>query len=330
MYPNNNLSTNINTSLNLKKSNKLAHTIIAFILVASAVYFFSLAPQNFPTGSVVNIPERSTLNDIGKILKEKHVIFSEFLFKVIAYASFSQNKLQAGDYQFDDAQNSFAVAYRLIKGVQDIPRIKVTIKEGSTVSDIAKSVKSAVPTFDSDSFVAIAKPYEGYLFPDTYMFFSNVNPNEVMNTMMGEFENKVDPLIMNYSSDYSIEDVIKMASIVEKEATKIEDRRIIAGILWKRIKSGMPLQVDPPFFYFLNKSSDQLTLDDLKVKSPYNLYLNKGLTPTPICNPGVSAIDAALNPVASQYWYYLSDKQGNMHYATTHAEHLVNKEKYLR
>ena len=238
--------------------------------------------------------------------------------------------MQAGDYQFDDAQNSFAVAYRLIKGVQDIPRIKVTIKEGSTVSDIAKAVKSAVPTFDSNSFIAIAKPYEGYLFPDTYMFFSNVNPNEVMNTMMGEFENKVDPLIMNYSSDYSIEDVIKMASIVEKEATKIEDRRIIAGILWKRIKSGMPLQVDPPFFYFLNKSSDQLTLDDLKVKSPYNLYLNKGLTPTPICNPGVSAIDAALNPVASQYWYYLSDKQGNMHYATTHAEHLVNKEKYLR
>jgi UPF0755 protein len=327
MYPN---TSNIITNPSPNKSNKLAHAIIAFILVASAIYFFSLAPQNFPVGSVINIPEKSTLNDISKILKENHVIFSEFLFKVIAYASFSQNKLQAGDYQFDDAQNSFSVAYRLRKGVQDIPRTKITIVEGSTVSDIAKTVKRSVPTFDDSVFVQIAKPYEGYLFPDTYMFFSNVTPNEVMSTMMNEFENKVDPLIMNYSSDYSIEDIIKMASIVEKEATNMNDRRMIAGILWKRIKSGMPLQVDPPFYYFLNKSSSELTLDDLKVKSPYNLYLNKGLPPTPICNPSASSIDASLNPTASQYWYYLSDKSGNMHYATTHAEHLVNKEKYLR
>lgn len=327
MYPNN---TNIVTSPSPQKSNKLAHAIIALILVASTIYFFSLAPSNFPVGSVVNIPEQSTLNDISRILKEKHVIFSEFLFKVIAYASFSQNKLQAGDYEFDSAENSFSVAYRLIKGVQDIPRIKITIVEGATVNDIAKNVKRFIPTFDDVEFVQIAKPYEGYLFPDTYMFFSNVTPNEVMSTMMNEFENKVDPLIMNYSSDYSIEDIIKMASIVEKEATDPTDRKIIAGILWKRMKSGMPLQVDPPFFYFMNKSSDQLTLDDLKVKSPYNLYLNKGLPPTPISNPGISAIDASINPTSSQYWYYLSDKSGKMHYATTHAEHLVNKEKYLR
>ena len=125
-------------------------------------------------------------------------------------------------------------------------------------------------------------------------------------------------------------DIITMASIVEKEASSSFDRQIIAGILWKRLQDKMPLQVDPPFYYILGKASGQLTLDDLATTSPYNLYKNLGLTPTPIDNPGMDAILDTMTPTTTKYWYYLSDKTGKMHYATTFDGHLANKVQFLQ
>ncbi len=123
-------------------------------------------------------------------------------------------------------------------------------------------------------------------------------------------------------------DIIKMASIVEKEATSSANRRVVAGILWKRLDAGMPLQVDPPFYYILNKTA-ALTQADLATVSPYNLYLNKGLPPTPIDSPGLSAILDTVSPTASKYWFYISDSHGVMHFAATLAEHDANIAKYL-
>ena len=127
----------------------------------------------------------------------------------------------------------------------------------------------------------------------------------------------------------SYDQIVTMASIVEKEATSLADRQIIAGILWRRLADKYPLQVDPPFYYFLNKDSSQLTLADLAIDSPYNLYKHKGLTPTPIDNPGFDALYATVNPTVTKYWYYLSDSKGVMHYAITYDEHLANKAKYI-
>jgi UPF0755 protein len=132
------------------------------------------------------------------------------------------------------------------------------------------------------------------------------------------------------SSSRSQADIVKMAAILEREATSTTDRRIIAGILWKRLDAGIALQVDAPFEYFLHKSSSQLTRDDLGTKSPYNLYLNKGLGPTAIANPGISAILDAANPTDTKYWYYLSDKHGVLHYASTLEGHAANKNKYIQ
>ena len=126
-----------------------------------------------------------------------------------------------------------------------------------------------------------------------------------------------------------MDDIVTMASIVEKEATSTVDRQIIAGILWKRLADSYPLQVDAPFYYLLGKDSAHLTVVDLALDSSYNLYTHKGLTPTPIDNPGLDALSASINPTTTKYWYYLSDKKGNMHYAITYDEHLLNKEKYV-
>ena len=125
-------------------------------------------------------------------------------------------------------------------------------------------------------------------------------------------------------------DVIKMASILENEARLYESRQIVAGILWKRISLKIALQVDAAFKYINGKTTEDLTLDDLKINSPYNTYNRLGLPPTPISNPGLLAIKAAVNPIKTQYLYFLSDKSGNMHYAITLEEHAENKWKYLK
>jgi UPF0755 protein len=121
-----------------------------------------------------------------------------------------------------------------------------------------------------------------------------------------------------------------MASILEEEANNTEDRRIISGILWKRIEKGMALQVDAPFYYLFGKGSSQLTLSDLATTSPYNTYVNKGLPSAPISNPGLDAIKAAINPKSTPYYFYLADRKGITHYATDHDGHVANRNNYLR
>ncbi|PIP73278.1 MAG: hypothetical protein COW88_02715 [Candidatus Lloydbacteria bacterium CG22_combo_CG10-13_8_21_14_all_47_15] len=128
----------------------------------------------------------------------------------------------------------------------------------------------------------------------------------------------------------SVHDVVVMASLLEKEARTMETREVIAGILWKRLKDGMPLQVDAVFPYINGKNTFQLSLEDLQVDHPYNTYTRKGLPPGPIANPGLDAIIAAINPEDTPYYFYLSDKEGMMHYARTFDGHLANKARYLR
>jgi UPF0755 protein len=127
-----------------------------------------------------------------------------------------------------------------------------------------------------------------------------------------------------------LDEVVTMASIIEEEANgSLESKRVVSGILWKRISLKMPLQVDSPFVYYNGKNSYTLTKDDLAKDQPYNTYINKGLTPTAITNPGIDSIRAAITPTQTQYLYFLSDKKGGMHYAKTFDEHKQNRELYL-
>jgi UPF0755 protein len=131
-------------------------------------------------------------------------------------------------------------------------------------------------------------------------------------------------------SKKSLNDIVIMASIIEEEANgSLESKRIVSGILWKRLSLKMPLQVDAPFTYYNGKNSYTLTKEDLAQDSPYNTYINKGLPPTAIANPGIDSIRAAIAPTQTDYLYFLSDKKGNMYYAKTFAEHKQNKELYL-
>jgi UPF0755 protein len=199
------------------------------------------------------------------------------------------------------------------------------------MSKIAALLSPKFRNFSADDFMKYSPEKEGYLFPDTYFFMPDIKTDGVVDILQKNFEDKiktVEPAIVAFGK--SEKEVITMASILEEEARTIEDWRIISGILWKRIEIGMPLQVDSTLGYVTGKASSELTSADLKMDSPYNTYTNKGLPPTPIANPGIETITAAVTPTTTPYLYYLSDKNGVIHYAATFADHIKNREKYLK
>lgn len=320
-------------TLNLLKKYRMfvAAAVVVLVSIIVVVTALSIAPDNFPERKIISIPKNTYLSEAAKIFHDKGVIRSEFMFKIYAVLASGHRQIQAGDYLFSEPQSALRIAYRTTHGVQDLPKISVTLYEGMTVKDMGVQIKKNIPSFDNTTFYNMAKSFEGYLFPDTYFFYSNVTPDQVIETLRNNFNQKIKTALLDIqASGKSLQDVIAMASIVEREATSSTDRKMIAGVLWKRISIGMPLQVDPPFYYILGKDSSQITLKDLAMDSPYNLYKNKGLPPTPITNPGMSSILATVNPTSSKNLFFLSDKKGAIHYAPTYEGHIANKLKYLQ
>jgi UPF0755 protein len=294
-------------------------------------FFVFVPPAKVPAEKIFEIPEGYTLSETARMLENKGVIRSAFFLR--AYISVVKNNhpVISGFYLLPEKESLSMVAERIVAGEYRIDRIKILIPEGLDAKDLEKSFVSSIPVFDGEKFFAMAKKEEGYLFPDTYFFFTIVKPEEAIETMRTNFDAKIKPIADRIqASGHSLADIVIMASIIERETVTPVDRRIVSGILWKRIKLGMPLQVDAAFDYVNGKSTHALTMEDLRTDSPYNTYTNKGLPPGPICNPGIDTILAAAEPTKTSYLYYLSDAKGVMHYAKTFDEHKVNKVKYLR
>lgn len=303
--------------------------ILCVVLIALA--FKTQAPANFPTSNYsFHIEKGSSLSDISENLMKVGIIKSPFFLKATTKILSWNNGVLAGDYIFNEKENVFQVSQRLVSGEQNQLRIKVTIPEGTNVADMAFIFLKAFPKFNTQKFVALAKKEEGYLYPDTYNFFANTKPEEIIKTMRDNFDKKMKTIQKEIiASKRSLKDIVIMASIVEKEASGMEERKMIAGVLWKRIDEGMLLQVDPPFYFITGKTSG-VTYKDLEVDSPYNTYKNKGLPIGPIANPSIDAIIATINPIKSEHYFYLTGKDGKMYYAVTYEGHLVNKNKYMK
>lgn len=279
-------------------------------------------PSNFPAGvTTVHIAKNSSISAVASDLYSRHIINSEFIFKVITKVISKGKGISAGDYRFTESQNVAVIAYRMINGQQGIPKIKITIPEGTNVSDMAYIFMTKLENFDAPHFVSVANKFEGFLFPDTYHFLANTSSEQIINIMLENFDLKIKDLKID-------KNIIILASIVEEEAIGMEDKRMVAGILQNRIDKGMLLQVDPPFYYITGKTGT-VTFDDLKIDSPYNTYKYKGLPKGPISNPGLESIKAVLDPIKTSYYFYLTGKDGVMRYATTYEGHLANKNKYL-
>ena len=296
-------------------------------------YFVTLsAPLDFPSGSLLKIEKGKSTINIAKDLKSHHIVRSALIFWLIAKLYGGAHAVVAGEYFFPGEENVFTVARRLSSGDYELTPVKVTIPEGATARNIQELLEQKIADFDSKMFLETAQPKEGYLFPDTYFFLPGVDPQEVVYALLENFKNKTTiPEVKNAITTFNkpLSDVVIMASLLEKEAPKIKDKRIVAGILWNRIAIGMPLQVDAVFPYIIGVNSLQLTREQLKTDSPYNTYLHKGLPPGPIANPGLDSIIAAVTPTKTNYVFYLSDMQGNFHFCVTYACQLANQRRYL-
>ncbi len=231
---------------------KISVPVIICIALLAIIFctfiYVSLPPRDFPEKAIVTIKPSTGLSAISKSLFEKKIIKSEFLFKSVTVLMGAYKKAQAGEYLFNEPESVVKIAYRIARGAHGLSKIKVSIYEGADTIAMSKIIRQSIPDFDDKTFVSDARQYEGYLFPDTYFFYPNVSPEEVIEVLSKNFEDKVvfeDEVIEK--TGHSLEDIIKMASIVEREATGFEDKKIIAGILWKRIEKGMPIQVDPQF-----------------------------------------------------------------------------------
>ena len=235
----------------------------------------------------------------------------------------------------------------------DADEVTVRIPEDVTAKEIAAILEQAGVLSASDFFTAVEttdsrtvapdstydflrdKPttanLEGYLFPDTYRFFKRATPAHVVKKFLDNFEAKVASTVLGdiRASGHTVFEVVTLASIVDKEVRTDTDRRIAAGIFWKRIEIGMALQSDATVNYVTGKQALQPTNVDLSVGSPYNTYQNRGLPPYPIGNPSLSAIRAVANPEASPYLYFLHKPDGTTVFSKTYEEHVANKQKYL-
>ena len=305
---------------------------LTFVAVALIVIgILVLPPTDFPEGKMIEIADGATLREIGTQLKQEGLIRSETLFVLSVRAVAGDSGALAGDYFFETPRGVVSMARAVSTGDFGLTPTSVRVVEGSTLEEIAALFTKDFPRFDPVEFLALTEELEGKLFPDTYQFLENVRAPEVVSTLHENYTAKIAELSEVFAaSTLSEDEVITLASIIEKEAWKSVDRRLISGVLHNRLNINMPLQVDAVFIYFMGKNTFQLTLEDLKVDSPYNTYTNRGLPPGPIGSPSLDSIMAALVPEPSDYLYYLADMEGTTHYATNFEDHKRNKFKYLR
>ena len=270
---------------------------------------------------------------IAANLAQKNLIRSATGFYVLVKILGIDRQIQAGDFRLNRTMNAKDVAEQLTHGITDQ---WVTILEGWRDEEIAAKLDKDL-NIPEEEFLKYTK--EGYMFPDTYLIPQNATAAAVAQIFLDNFDKKVTVQMRSDAakSGLTLNDAIILASIVEREGRSAQDKPVIAGILLKRLKNNWPLEVDAALQFALGyQSSDKtwwkkyLTDDDKKLDSPYNTYLNTGLPPTPICNPGLESIQAVIYPTDSPYWYYIHDTSGTVHYAKTIQEHNANITKYLQ
>lgn len=303
------------------------------ILIASAFYWFYTNSQ--PVASQENykyfvIEKGETAGEVGQRLESEGIVKSALSFKIYLQFTGQTGKIQTGEFRLTPSHSLFQVVDTLFDGPIEL---WVTIPEGLRREEIAQKFADVLGKDDAfvTDFLKDSSGKEGYLFPDTYLFPREASVSAIVKKMTSTFDNKTKDL--TNKSGLSFEDVVVLASLVERETKTDEERPIVAGIILNRLSVGMPLQIDASVQYSVGTLKDWwpiLSLDDISTPSSYNTYENTGLPPAPIANPGLSSLKAAFSPQDSEYWYYIHDSEGQIHYAKTLSEHNSNIAKYLR
>lgn len=278
----------------------------------------------------VVIPKGQSLSKTAASLYDKGLLRSPLSFKILSYTQSAS--VQAGRFKLSKSMTPAEIIVALNTGKLDY---WVTFLEGWRREQFAEALAKAATDnniqFDKQKFLTLTTDKEGYLFPDSYLFPLDASVEMIISTLENTMDKKI-----STSASRPKHEVLTMASLIEREARSDKARKLVSGILWKRLDNDWPLQVDATLQFV--KGYDRQTNDwwpeplavDKDLNSPYNTYKNQGLPPGPICAPSQSSITAAANPEPSDYWYYISDLEGNMHYAKDLSEHNRNINQYLQ
>lgn len=346
--------------------NKKTKVIIYFSLVFLGLTFhiwreINLSNTAFLEDDLFIVENGWSLFDTSEALEESNLIKSKELFNICVLFSGSQKGLQAGTYNLNPSMSIANIAQKIITG--KTVKQEITIPEGWNLRDIGwylenKGMFQAEELFELVGFPAIdysktsdlpelkdfssdydfltTKPQnlslEGYLFPDTYEIEKDSSLEVIVKKMLLNFNTKLNQELRGEIEKQrkTIFDIIVMASLLEKEVRGIEDKKIVSGILWKRLENYFPLQVDATIAYITSKKTTQISITETKTESPYNTYKYLGLPVGPICNPGIESIEAAIYPESNEYWYYLSTPEGETIFSKTLLDHNIAKAKYLK
>ena len=320
--------------------------IILILLLLGFIYitFYLSYTSHSDKLKVVTIPKNLNLREISHVLYENDIIRNENLFILATMILNLENKLYPGTYTFKNNLNNYDVL-KIISSGEETSIIKVTIREGLTIKQIASLLKNKY-NMDSSKFVNLATDekyikntlklnvnnLEGYLFPNTYIFYEKPDEDDLIRLMVSELKKIfTDSLVeVIHSKKLNIHKVLTMASIVEGEAKIDDERSIIAGVYYNRLKKGMLLEADPTVQYSISDGPRRLFYKDYKTISPYNTYLHPGLPPGPVNNPGKKSIMAAINPSKHSFLYFIADGTGKHIFSNSYQQHIFVKRKIRR
>lgn len=312
----------------------LIAVISLFLFIISFWWKQAITPVNPGSQNkiVFTIKKGETSRIIANELYRQNLIRSPVAFFLIARFRGFADALQAGEFRLSPAMDLYTIINSLTHGSADV---WITIPEGWRKEEIALELTQKLSLPESEF---LKNSQEGYLFPDTYLIPKDASATSVVNILKTNFDQKMNPQIMDkvLKKKLTLQDVITIASLVEREGKHALDRPIIASVILNRLQLGMKLDIDATVQYILGYQAKEktwwkkdLTLEDLNTDSPFNTYQNAGLPPAPIANPGIEAIMAVVNAPDTDYLYYISDSQGNIHPAKTIQEHNANIAKYL-
>jgi UPF0755 protein len=320
-----------------------------FLLFVSPLIYFLLIPPSYASRSkTILIKKGLSLREISALLEQEGIIRNMDFFIGMATLLGKKGEIKAGEYEFHTRMLPHAVLSSLIKG--QVKQYLVTVPEGYTLSQISQLLedlgivgktvfleKATSPAFIASLGLSEYLPnqvedsskkrggmtLEGYLFPDTYHFIREMEPEEVIRMMTHQFRKIFDPALIEkaFQMGISPREAVTLASIIEKETSLSEEKPIVSSVFHNRLKRKMPLQSDPTVIYGIRNFDGNLTKEHLLTPSPFNTYLYVGLPPTPICNPGKDSIMAALNPASSSYLYFVSRNDGSHQFSENYEDH---------
>ena len=298
-------------------------SLTVFIIGVYLFWQWAVKPVDFKnkTLQVFVVPQGQSAKIIGKRLQAEDLIKSQLVFNLLVDQQNLSNQLQAGDFRLSPSMDLKTIIDSLTHGSLDY---WITFPEGLRVEEYAEKL-AAKSNLDPQVFILAAKPFEGQLFPDTYLIPQTASAEDIVALLTGTFTKK---------SPTQDKELIILASLIEREAKHSQDRPLVSSVLHNRLKIDMALQIDATVQYLVGKPNNwwkkELTKADLAINSPYNTYLHPGLPPQPIANPGLAALQAAGGPASTNYLYYISDSSGYNYYAEDLAGHQANIAQYLQ